>query len=130
MQIKEKTGIEQTCEDHRCGLLQSVSGESRGDQGVIVRPDRSIVIGHGIVARLAASHRTDAPTGERCFVCERRRYTARVLLCRDTGEKTVPRVRCSHLARLLAPIQRKGVSGKVITPKRFLELATERFCLL
>src|SRR6266487_1442240 len=129
MQIKEKTGIEQTCEDHRCGLLQSVSGESRGDQGVIVRPDRSIVIGHGIVSRLAASHRTNAPTGERSFVCERCRYAARVLLCRDTGEKTVPRVRRAHSTRLLAAIQRKGVSGKLITPKRLLEPAAERFCL-
>src|SRR4029077_16808082 len=129
MQIKEETGIEQTCDDHRRGLLQSVSGESRGNQGVIMRPDRSIVIGHGIVSRLAAPHRTNAPTGERCFVCEGSRYTTSVLLCRDTGEKTVPRVRCAHSARSLAAIQCKSVSGKLITPKCLPEAATERFRL-
>jgi hypothetical protein len=31
MQIEEKTGIEQTRENHRGRLLQSVSSESRGE---------------------------------------------------------------------------------------------------
>src|ERR1041385_103784 len=42
MQIKEESGIKQTCENHRGRLLKAVSGESRGNQGVIVRPDRSV----------------------------------------------------------------------------------------
>src|SRR6266540_565171 len=129
MQIEEKTGIEQTCEN-RCGrLLQSVSGESRSNQGVIVRPDRSIVIGHGIVARLAASDCAKPPTGERCLVCKRCHHTARMFLSRDTSKKTVSRVRSSHPASVLAPIQRKGVGGKFITPKSCLEPATQRFGL-
>src|SRR6266567_3495271 len=130
MQIEEKTGVEQSCEDHRGRLLESVSAEPRRDQSVIVRPDRSIVIGHRIVARLAASHRTDAPTGERRFFCKRCRNAARVLLCRNTGEKTMPRVRCSHPARLLASIQCNGVSTKIVAPKRLLEATTECLCLL
>src|SRR6266516_5041713 len=94
-----------------------------------MRPDRSIVIGHGIVARLAAGDRADAPTGERCFVAKRSGYGARMLRRRDTREKTVPRVRGSHSARLLAPVQGKRISRNVVTPKRFLESATERFRL-
>ena len=37
----------------------------RRDHGVVVRPDRSVVIGHWVVARLRAGDRADAPAGIR-----------------------------------------------------------------
>src|SRR6266704_3891034 len=129
MEIEEESGVEQTCEDYRGRLFQPVSGESRSNQGVIVRPDRSVVIGHGVVARFAARHRADSPSGERGLVCESCHYTARVFVSRDTSEKTVTCVRRSHPARLLPPVQRNGVGGEVVAPKGFLEPTMERFRL-
>jgi hypothetical protein len=69
--------------------------------------------------------RCGSPARKRCFIRKRCCYTARMFFRRDTGEKTVPRVRRSHPARLFAPIQRKGVCGELIAPEGSLESARE-----
>src|ERR1043166_1628511 len=129
MQIEEKSGIQKACEDHPCRLLQSISSESSSNQRVIMRPDRSIVIRHRVIARFAAGHRADSPPRERRFACERCHYTARVFVSCDTSEQTVACIRATHAASLLVSIQRKRVCGKLVAPKCFLEPASERFRL-
>jgi hypothetical protein len=62
MKVQKNAGVEQPRENlHRC-FLMSVSGEPAGDDGVIVRPDGTVVVGHGVVADLTRAERTDAPS--------------------------------------------------------------------
>ena len=51
-QIHVGGGLEQRAEHLRGRPLQAVAREAHGDQAVVVRPDRAVVIGHRVVARL------------------------------------------------------------------------------
>src|SRR5262245_22394101 len=53
-QIHIGRGFEQASEHLVNGALVSVSRKPQGDQGVVVRPNRTIVIGHRIVSLLGA----------------------------------------------------------------------------
>src|SRR5258705_5918441 len=55
-ELDVKTCFVQTTENLQCFKLMSVKGEPQRDQRVIVGPDRSVVIGHGIVTGFTGSH--------------------------------------------------------------------------
>ncbi len=57
-------GIEQACEQALDRALQAVAREPERDQRIVVRPDRTVVVGHRIVARFSVRDRADAPAGE------------------------------------------------------------------
>src|SRR5215469_1507165 len=44
--------------------LEPVAREAEGDQRIVVRPHRTVVVGHRVVAGLARGNRADAPAGE------------------------------------------------------------------
>ncbi len=46
-------------------MLQAVAREAERDQRVVVRPDRTVMVGHRVVARLAFGDRADAPAREK-----------------------------------------------------------------
>src|SRR5215467_1055250 len=52
----------QCIEDVMDAASVAVSGQTLRDKGVVMRPDRPIMIRHGIVARLTRSHGANAPT--------------------------------------------------------------------
>src|SRR4029077_13979054 len=65
MEIDEGARVEhrlQHLEDFR---LESVAREPVSDQGVVVRPDRAVVVGHGIVAYFSVRQRANSPSGKR-----------------------------------------------------------------
>ena len=95
-----------------------------------MRPYRSIVIRHRIVARLAAGDRANSPSGKGCFVGQGGRNAPRVFFRRNTREKTMTSIRCSHPAGPFAAVQREGVRGKLFTPEHFLEPAAQAFGLM
>lgn len=89
VQVEEKACVEQSRENLNHFVLKSVSGKPCSDDGIIMRPDRSVVIGHWVVARFASSYSTHSPPGERCFAGECRRHTARPILTDDPREETM-----------------------------------------
>ena len=95
-----------------------------------MRPDRTIVIRHRIVARLTAGYRANSPSGKGCFIGQCGRNAPRVFLRRNTREKTMTSVRRSHPAGPLAAVQRQGVCGNVFTPEDFLEPAAQALGLV
>ena len=64
MQIEKSAGVEETGKNLQGALLKSVSGHTRCDEGIIVRPNRSIVVRHGIEADLRSGDGSDAPSVE------------------------------------------------------------------
>ena len=52
MQLKKQAGVEETAKNLQCALFESIGGHPGCDKGIIVRPDRSIVVGHRIEASL------------------------------------------------------------------------------
>src|SRR6266481_5916366 len=93
-------------------------------------PDRSVVIRHRVVTRLAGSDCPNSPAGEGRFMCQRRSNATRMLCGCDSGEKAMTRVRRSYPAGLLPAIERKRVGGKFITPETLVESSEEGFGLL
>src|SRR5436190_10110982 len=93
-------------------------------------PDRSVMIRHRIVTRLAGSDCSNSPAGEGRFVCQRRSYAPGMLCGRDSGKKTMTRIRCSDPAGLLPAVERERVGGKLITPETLFESLEEGFGLL
>src|SRR6266480_5337621 len=93
-------------------------------------PDRSVVIRHRIVTRLAGSDRPNSPTGEARFMGQCRSNTTRMLCGCDSGKKAMTRVRRADPAGLLPAIERKRVDGKLITPETLFESLAEDFGLL
>src|SRR6266550_7005254 len=86
MKLKEKACIEQGCYHFRCFVLQAGPGESRADQSVVVRPDRSIMVRHRVITRFLCGHSANTPSGKRRFVSKCRRYAARALVSRNSSE--------------------------------------------
>src|SRR5207249_6601810 len=93
-------------------------------------PDRSVVIRHRIVTRLAGSDCPNSPTREARFMCQCRSNTTRMLCGCDSGKKAMTRVRRADPAGLLPAIERKRGGGKLITPETLFESLAEGFGLL
>src|SRR6266705_6268433 len=62
MQLKKLAGVEETGKNLQCALLESIGGHPGCDKGIVVRPDRSIVVRHRIEAGLSGCHGSDAPS--------------------------------------------------------------------
>ena len=62
MQLKKLAGVEEPANNLQCALFEPLGGHPRCDQGIVVRPDRSIVIGHRIVSDLRGCDGPDAPS--------------------------------------------------------------------
>src|SRR5215467_10938348 len=122
------TGLVQAMQDFGRLLLHAIERETQADQGVVVRPDGTIVVGHRIVATFRRADRPNTPSRKALFTHQRRSYGLGPLLARNLTKKSVPRVGSTHAALLLLPIQSKRIGAKIIAPKCFFELRSQRFC--
>src|SRR5579883_502666 len=106
--------------------LAAVAGKAEGDQCVVMRPDRAVMVGDGIEARAILADRADAPAGEEGGRHEARRDLRRALGRRDAGEERVPGAGAGHAARLLGAVEREAVAADLLAPERCLEAAPQR----
>ncbi len=102
-------------------MLQPVAGKAERDQRIVVRPDRPVVIGHRIVARLALRDGADAPAGEEAFAHEIDGDAARTVLAYDAGKQELPGVGGMHPALRLGAIERECVGAELLAPERRLK---------
>src|ERR1700722_450445 len=63
-QVHVGCSVKQRLEQKIDRMLEAVTREPKGDQRIVVRPDRSVMIGHWIVTRFTVGHSADAPAGE------------------------------------------------------------------
>ena len=107
--------------------LEAVAREAQRDQRVVVRPDRAVVIGHRVVARLAHGDGADAPAGEDIGAAAARGDAPRAVRPRDAGEQAhgpALEVRTRH-GRLVA-VERQRVGADLLAPERLLEALAQR----
>ena len=113
--------VEQTTQN-LCGLLpHSVSGKSRRDDGTVVRPDRAVVVGDGIVAALANGNRAHAPAAEQVGGHQGVADTLSSPWRRSSAVKDMARIRCAYGALTLVAIQRKGIDAEGLAPEAFIK---------
>src|SRR5262249_28417565 len=121
MQVEKRAGFVQSPQDAQYALLESVMGQALRDQGVVVRPDRAVVIRHRIVARLARGYGSHPPAGKRLGAKQHLRHARSPFTIDNAGEKALACVRRSDPARLLVAVQGQGVGANVVAPERRLE---------
>src|SRR6478609_12047151 len=125
-QIHIARGVEQTLEQMSHRMLQAVAGEAERDQGIVVRPDRAVGIGHRVVSRLAPRDGADAPPREELLAHEIGSNPARTFRTDDAGEQQLAGIGGSDLARMLGAIEGQRVSAKLLAPECLLEAIGEQ----
>src|SRR5262249_58751776 len=100
---------------------QTVTREPERDQRVVVRPDRSVVIGHRIVAGFAQRDGADAPAGEEMRPQQVDGDAARAILGDHAAEQEMASIRRAHGTRTLLAIERERVGAELLAPERRLE---------
>ena len=129
-QIQEHGGVEEAREKPDRRFLEAVTGEPGRDDGVVMRPNRPVVIGHRVVTGLSGCKRPYSPAAVKILSLEAPRQAFRPRPIGDTGPEAMPRVGGEHPARALLTIERKRVGFKVVTPEHLLESPLDGFCLV
>ena len=104
-------------------MPKPIARKPRCDQGIVVRPDRSIVITHRIVARFRRRDRAHAPAAERGRSHEATHDRACPFGQRDTGQKGMTRVRGADPTGALVAVERQHISSEFFVE----ELGIKRF---
>src|SRR5882724_3423252 len=107
-QIHVAGGIEHAFEQLLDLGLMAIAGKTERDQGVVMRPDRPVVIRHRIVARLAPGDGPDAPSGEELRRQEHRGDLASAYVPSSADQKlssnrAASRSACASSARACSP---------------------------
>ena len=89
VEIDEATGFVKPLQNVEHSGLQTIASETRGDQRVIMRPDRASVIGHRVVPHLRGGQRADAPAREGVFPKENLCHALGTLRAGDAREETM-----------------------------------------
>ena len=102
-------------------LGQAIARQPMSNQGIVVRPDRTVVITHGIVAAFGGGDGSHAPAGEQCRGQERRGHARGTLGGGDAREQAMSGVGRPHAAGPLIPIEGQGIAGQFLAPEGLLE---------
>ena len=106
-------------------VLAAVARQPQGDQRVVVRPDRAVVVRHRVVAHLVGVEGADPPAGEGGLVEQGVGHPPGARPAGDPREQAVPRVRGPHLAPPLLAVERQGVGGDLLAPEVLLEFLAQ-----
>src|SRR5690606_11178352 len=122
VEVEEEARIQQRGEDAGSLFVEAVSGEPRRDEGVVVRPDRTIVVRHRVVARLAGGHGPNSPARGQGFAGQCRGEPDRPARLHDSGKETVSGIRGPDPAWALVPVEGDRIGREILAPERLLEL--------
>ena len=86
-----------------------------------MRPDRAVVVGHRVVARLGRGDRPDSPAGEEGGPQELLRDRRGAVFRHNAGKQQLAGVGGPHPARPLSPVERQRVGADVLAPERLFE---------
>src|SRR5439155_12971164 len=107
-------------------MLQAVAREAERDQRIVVRPDRSVVIGHRVVADFAPRDGADAPSRKELLAHQVGRDPPGTVGSDNAGEQKLTRVGSSHPAWLLGAVERQRIRAEFPAPERVLEALREK----
>ena len=101
--------------------LQAISTETRGYERIVVRPDRSVVIRHRIVADFALRNGANSPIAEALRARQRICDTDGIGGIGYAGEERMPGVGGPYPAWFLGSIQGQGIGADLLTPEAFVK---------
>src|SRR3984893_8001124 len=84
------------------------------------------MVGHRVVARLAARHSADAPACEKMRPHQIGANEMGAVLAYHAAEQELTGVGGADLARLLVAVERQRVGAEVVTPERFFKALGEK----
>src|SRR5450432_4826160 len=90
-----------------------------------MRPDGSIVIGHGVVAPLAGANGANAPAGEKLGGHELVANSGGVLRSADFAEKSLACIGRADFALLFFAVERERVHADFFAPESLFEALLE-----
>src|SRR5581483_2239394 len=110
-------GVDEDAEEggRRVGL--AVAAEAAGEDRVVVRPDRAVVVAHRVVAAAPDGERPHAEAREEVRLEDAARDERRVLRRGGPGPEHVARVRRGDAARALLAIEREDVRPELVVPE-------------
>ena len=120
--------VEQAARRPGCASVdEAVARQPGRDEGVVVRPDRAVVVAHRVVGAASPAQRADAPAGEHLAATSARRHLRGVLVVDDAGPQAVAHVGRERVDRALvarrAPARSSRASAQ---PERLVEAAPQR----
>ena len=121
MKLDHLTQVECGHQDAPRVVRQPIAGESRGDDRVVVRPHRSVVVRHRVVPHRIRRDRADTPPAERRIGEQRFGNNPGPLGIDDAREQAVSGVRRTDAAGALACVERQGVGAEILAPEGGLE---------
>src|SRR6185295_11193653 len=104
MPIKKQAGVEQTAKNFQCALFEAVGGHTGCDKGIIVRPNRTVMIRHRIEAGLSCCDGSDPPAVKELLAHEGLGCFHAVFLVGDLSPETVAGIRCPDSTGLLEAV--------------------------
>src|SRR6185437_16234836 len=116
LEIEVGRGFEQALEEARGLAPETVARETRGNQGIVVRPDRAVVVAHRIVSRLGRGDGAYAPSGKRRAVHQCPDHRGGALAIGKAGEQDMAGIRAPYPAGFLV-----AVEGEHVGPKLWIE---------
>src|ERR1043165_2273632 len=121
--------VEKGRQDSKSRLFISVTGQPKRNQRIVVRPDRAVVVGHGIITRLGGCDRSPAPAAEKGVAEQVLLNPGGRIRLGDAGERALRRVGASYPARLFRAVQSDRVSLDLLAPKCLVKLFLALRCL-
>src|SRR4029077_9401514 len=108
---------------------KSVIGKTRRSDGIVVWPDRPIVIGDRIVLLFERTHGANAPAGKRVVGQQNLSHSFCLGRFGNAGVETMARIRCANATRLFLPVESQSVGGEILAPEGLVELFLEQLRL-
>src|SRR6202048_3714933 len=119
------SGIKQTFEHAIEAVFEPAAGEPERNQRIVVRPNRAVVIGHRIIARLARGNGADAPAGEEFCSCHGLAHLAGAFGRRNAGKQHLAGIGAAHPALLFVAVERERIHSDVRAPEARVEASRE-----
>ena len=125
--VKMRRGQEHALDDPQRLGPAAVAGEPQGDQRVVVRPDRAVVVRERVVAGVVLGHRPHPPPRPERLAHERVHDRVHALVRHDAAPQQMADVRAHRVDRPLVTIQRERVvAAAVLDPERLVEARLQR----
>src|SRR5918992_2453769 len=121
VELEELAGGEEALEDSQGGVGHAVARQPKGHERIVVRPDRTVVVRHRVVAGLPEGKRAHTPPRIPLRAEECRGHARATLTAGDAAHQHLAGVRGSHRARLLLAVEGDRIRAELFQPERLLE---------
>jgi hypothetical protein len=108
------------------GLMrESISSKPFQDQRIVMGPDRTVVVAHGVIGLLGVSQGAESQTAEYRWIHQMIPNALGLLGVEDTGPETMAHIRTLDPARLEVTVQGEGGETLRLEPEQLIEMGAK-----